>query len=192
MGLKYGQLLYEKANFAIPAISKEKTSFGRQSYVVLKDFYSEVMEEIEGFAEGIQDQPEKLRAFLLSLGIFETTGQCSVLAYRNTDSTVVGRNYNIAPKGKYAYISQSDVFIGREDGINEKGLFIALSLVNGTEVQPGISFHFIIRKVLEDCRDTAQAIKMIQEVKVSSANNFLVADKTGNIAVVESCSHSPG
>nr|WP_293302958.1 C45 family peptidase [Allomuricauda sp.] len=199
MGLKYGNLLYEKANFVLPKISKQKTQFGLESYKELEKFYPEIIEEIKGFAKGIKDKPENLGAFLLSLGVFDTTGQCSVFAFNNEDSTIIGRNYDmlfeykkftesslIAPKGKYSYISQSDVFIGRSDGINENGLSIAMSFVNGTEVQPGIGFHFIVRKVLENCSNTEQAIKLVQETKVASANNFLIADKTGNIAVVES------
>ncbi|MEM7487060.1 MAG: C45 family peptidase [Bacteroidota bacterium] len=199
MGLKYGKLLYDKANFSIPTISIEKMEFGLKSYEELKFFYPEAVEEIQGFAHGIKDKPEKLGAFLLSLGIFDTTGQCSVFAFKNDDSTIIGRNYDmlfafkkftesslIAPTNKHAYISQSDVFIGRSDGINEKGLSIAVSFVNGTKVQPGISFHFVIRKVLENCSTTKEAVKLIQKTKVSSANNFLIADNSGDIAVVES------
>lgn len=199
MGLKYGTLLREKANFVLPKISSQKREFGLESYKELQNFYPEVIKEVEGFAKGINDKPENLGAFLLSLGVFDTTGQCSVFAFKNSGSVIIGRNYDmlfafkkftesslIAPKDKFAYISQSDVFIGRSDGINEKGLSIAMSFVNGTEVQPGISFHFIIRKVLEDCSTTKQAVKLIQETKISSANNFLIADKTGEIVVVES------
>lgn len=199
MGLKYGTLLKEKANFVLPEISSKKKEFGLKSYEHLQAFYPEVVEEIKGFAKGINDKPERLGAFLLSLGIFDTNGQCSVFAYKNNDSVIIGRNYDmlfkfkkftesslIAPKDKYSYISQSDVFIGRSDGINEKGLSVAMSFVNGTKVQPGIGFHFIVRKVLENCSTTEQAIKLIQQTKVASANNFLIADKNFDIAVVES------
>ncbi|WP_109829675.1 C45 family autoproteolytic acyltransferase/hydolase [Reichenbachiella versicolor] len=199
MGLKYGTLLKEKADFKLPEISTQKFEFGLESYKELHSFYPEVVEEIEGFAKGIDDKPENLAAFLLSLGIFDTSGQCSVFAFKNKDSVIVGRNYDmlfeykkftesslIAPKDKLSYISQSDVFIGRSDGINEKGLSIAMSFVNGTTVQPGIGFHFVVRKVLENCSTTQQAIELIQKTKVSSANNFLIADKNLDIAVVES------
>lgn len=199
MGLKYGSLLKEKANFVLPEISSKKKEFGLESYEQLKDFYPEVVEEIKGFAKGINDKPESLGAFLLSLGAFDTSGQCSVFGYKNNDSVIIGRNYDmlydfkkftesslIAPKGKYAYISQSDVFIGRSDGINEKGLSVAMSFVNGTKVQPGIGFHFVVRKVLENCNTTQQAVKLIQKTKVASANNFLIADKNFDLAVVES------
>ncbi|MEM1281904.1 MAG: C45 family peptidase, partial [Cyanobacteria bacterium P01_H01_bin.152] len=65
-------------------------------------------------------------------------------------------------------------------------LAIAMSFVNGTQIQPGITFHLIIRKVLETCSTVSEAIALIQAAKVASANNFLVADATGNMAVVES------
>jgi predicted choloylglycine hydrolase len=199
MGLQYGRLLYEKANFKLPEITQEKIEFGLLSYELLHKYYPLVIEEIEGFAKGIRDKPEKVGSFLLSLGVFNSQGQCSVFAYRNNDSVIVGRNYDmlfnfrnftesslIAPKGKYAYISQSDVFIGRSDGINEKGLFVAMSFVNSTRIQPGISFHFIVRKVLEECSSTNEAVNMIQRATACSATNFLVADQSGDIAVVES------
>lgn len=199
MGFKYGKLLYEKANFVIPSISIQKQKFGLASYKILNEYYPEIIEEIKGFADGIKDSDKNLGAFLLSLGIFDISGQCSVFAFKNKDSVIFGRNYDmliefkkftesslIAPKGKYSYISQSDVFIGRSDGINEKGLAIAMSFVNGTNVQPGIGFHFIVRKVLENCSTTKEAIEIIQKAKVSSANNFLIADTLGDIAVVES------
>ncbi|MEO1023149.1 MAG: C45 family peptidase [Bacteroidota bacterium] len=198
MGFKYGSMLYQKANFQLPEISEAKREFGLASYAELQQFYPEVIDEIEGFAKGIHDQPERLGAFLLSLGVFNTTGQCSVFAFKNSTSVVVGRNYDmlfrfkkftesslIAASDKFSYIGQSDVFIGRSDGINEKGLFIAMSFVDGTEIQPGVSFHFIIRRVLEECSTTKEALKLIETAKISSAGNFLVADTSGEIAVIE-------
>lgn len=199
MGFKYGSILHQKANFSLPKISQRKMDFGLASYGVLKDFYPEIIDEIKGFARGIKEKPENVAAFLLSLGIFDTSGQCSVFAFNNVDSVFVGRNYDmlyslkkytesslIAPTGKFAHISQSDVFIGRSDGINEKGLSVAMAFVNGTKVRPGIGFHFVIRKILENCATTEEAIILIQETKVSSASNFLIADSTGDIAVIES------
>ncbi|MEM6541879.1 MAG: peptidase C45, partial [Bacteroidota bacterium] len=92
MGLKYGTLLREKADFVLPKINSKKRRFGLESYKELQRFYPEVVEEIKGFANGINDQPENLGAFLLSLGVFDTGGQCSVFAFKNEDSVVVGRN----------------------------------------------------------------------------------------------------
>ncbi|MCG8328413.1 MAG: C45 family autoproteolytic acyltransferase/hydrolase [Chitinophagales bacterium] len=199
MGLKYGTLLYEKANFRIPKIRKEKHEFGLKSYPILQRYYPEVVEEIKGFAKGIQDSDENLAAFLLSIGVLDSTAQCSVFAFKNDNEVFFGRNYDmlfafkkftesslIVPQNKYAYIAQSDVFIGRVDGVNEKGLAIAISFVNGTSVAPGINFHFVVRKVLEDCATTAQAIQLIESIPVSTNNNFIIADQKGHLVVVES------
>ncbi|MBN7797657.1 C45 family autoproteolytic acyltransferase/hydolase [Parahaliea mediterranea] len=199
MGRKYGELLYKKAGFVLPAISREKRDFGLASFEILREHYPDVVREIEGFAEGINDTPDNLAAFLLSIGIFDTSGQCSVFAYRNTGNVIIGRNYDmlfafkkftesslVAPQNRYSYIGQSDVFIGKVDGINETGLSIAMSFVNGTSTQPGVGFHMVIRNVLENCSTTAQAIKLIRETPVATANNFLVADQSGDLAVIES------
>ena len=199
MGLKYGSLLYEKAGFQIPAMSKERTQFGIESYEILKTFYPEIIEEIEGFAEGIKAEPTLVGGFLLSIGIFDMSAQCTAFAYKNDDSVLIGRNFDMlftfkkysqssltAPAGKNAHISHSDAFIGCEDGINEKGLAMAMTFVDGTSTRPGVGFYFIVRRVLEECATVEEAIAVIKAAKVSKANNFLIADKQGGMAVVES------
>ncbi len=199
MGYKYGNLLYKTANFRLPEIDKRKKDFGLDCIADLKQFYPEIMDEINGFADGIKDHQDNVAAFLLSLVAFDYTGQCSVFAFKNKNSTIIGRNYDmpftlkkftesslIAPTNKLSYISQSDVFIGRSDGINEKGLFVGMSFVDGVSIRPGVSFHFIIRKVLENAENTSQAIHIIKNANVSSSNNFIIADKVGDIAIVES------
>ena len=198
MGLKYGSLLAKKG-ISPPTITPEGAYFGTQCYQEVKDFYPELIAEFQGFAKGWNIEENHLGAFVAGLGVFDTTGKCSAFAYRRQDGVIFGRNYDmlykfqkttesslIAPRDKFAYISQSDVFIGRCDGINEKGLAIAMSFVNGTKIQPGITFHLIIRKVLETCSTVAEAIAVIQSAKAASANNFLVADAAGNMAVLES------
>ncbi|MBV7270319.1 C45 family autoproteolytic acyltransferase/hydolase [Winogradskyella luteola] len=199
MGYKYGNLLHKKAGFKLPHIETRQKDFGEESMVELQRFYPEIMDEIYGFADGIKDHPYNVASFLLSLVAFDYNGRCSVFAFKNRDSMVIGRNYDmlfqfkkftesslIAPTNKLAYISQSDVFIGRSDGINEKGVFIAMSFVNGTTIQPGVSFHFIVRKVLENAYNIEEAITIIKKAKAASSNNFLIADANGDMAIVES------
>ena len=198
IGFKYGSLLFQK-NIQFPAIPEENIEFGARCYQEVQQFYPDLIPEFQGFAKGWQVDEARLGAFVSGLGVFDTTGKCSVFAYRNRDSVIFGRNYDllykfrkttesclVAPQDKFAYISQSDVFIGRCDGINEQGLAIAMSFVNGTTIQPGVTFHFVIRKVLETCRTVDEAIAVIQSTNVASTNNFLVADAARNIAVVES------
>ena len=198
MGFKYGSLLHQK-EIALPVMTKGQAEFGAQCYQDVQHFYPELIAEFEGFAVGWQWETAELGAFVAGLGVFDMTGKCSAFACRTSEAVIFGRNYDllykfrkttesclIAPQNKFAYVSQSDVFIGRCDGVNEMGLAIAMSFVNGTQIQPGITFHLIIRKVLETCSTVAAAIALIQSTKVASANNFLIADAIGNMAVVES------
>ena len=198
MGFKYGSLLRQKA-IAPLSMTQRQAEFGAQCYQSVQHFYPELIAEFEGFAAGWQWEVAELGAFVAGLGVFDVTGKCSAFASRTPDGVVFGRNYDllyklrkttesclIAPQDKFAYVSQSDVFIGRCDGVNETGLAIAMSFVNGTQIRPGITFHLIIRKVLETCRTVADAIALIQSTQVASANNFLIADAAGNMAVVES------
>ena len=197
MGHKYGALLH-KNKVSLPEMTNARADFGAGCYEELRHFYPELIQEVRGFADGMQIKEEVLGAFIAGLAVYDDSAKCSVFAFRNQSSTVVGRNYDmlyefkkitesslIAPEGKHAYISQSDLFIGRSDGMNEHGLFVAMSFVNGTMIQPGITFHFVIRKVLDSCSTVEESIKVIREAKVTSANNFLLADKSGNMAVVE-------
>lgn len=198
MGFRYGALLHQK-DVKIPSMTIRQAEFGTQCYQEVSRFHPELIAEFEGFAKGWQWETAQLGAFVSGLGVFDMTGKCSAFAYRTPESVIFGRNYDllykfrkntesclIAPQDKFAYISQSDVFIGRCDGVNETGLAIAMSFVNGTQIQPGITFHLIIRKVLENCSTVDAAIAVIQSAKVASANNFLVADAAGNMAVIES------
>ncbi|MDB9524785.1 C45 family autoproteolytic acyltransferase/hydrolase [Oscillatoria sp. CS-180] len=198
MGFKYGSLLHQK-KIAPLSLTQRQAEFGTECYQSVSQFYPELIEEFEGFAAGWQWEADQLGAFVSGLGVFDMTGKCSAFAGRTSDAIIFGRNYDllykfrkttesclIAPQDKFAYVSQSDVFIGRCDGVNEMGLAIAMSFVNGTQIQPGITFHLIIRKVLETCRTVADAIALIQSAKVASANNFLIADAARNMAVVES------
>jgi predicted choloylglycine hydrolase len=197
IGFRYGSLL-AKHGFQLPEIEERKIQFGLESYPDLKQFFPEVIDEIKGFAEGAKVNKEKLAGWLLSIGGFEYEAQCSIFAFQNEKETIVGRNFDslfkfqkytesslICPKDKYSYISQSEIFIGREDGLNEKGLFIAMTYVNGKAPKPGINFLFTVRYVLENCASTEEAIKVIDEIPISTYNNFLVADRNGDMAVVE-------
>lgn len=201
MGKKYGALLY-KNGFVFPKVSNDQIEFGINSYPILKDFYPGICEEIKAFSEEVKVSEIEVAAFLLSIGVMSNAGQCSILAANTKNGVVFGRNYDfllslkkftesslICPDNKLAYVSQSDVFIGREDGLNEAGLAIAMTAILGKEKQYGVNFYFIVRYILEHCQTTEEAIDIVANVDTSQSNNFLIADKNGNLVVIEK---SPG
>lgn len=197
MGHQYGTLLAKKG-FELPNTSAKAEAYGKESLEVVRQCFPEGYQEIAGFARGINANIQKVGGFLLSLGYEHPRGQCSLFACQQNGQVFIGRNYDmlfafkkftesslIAPEGSYAYIGQSDVFIGKCDGINERGLFVGMAFVNGTTRQPGISFHMVVKYLLEKCATTKEAIQALEGLPHASANNYLLADATGYLSVVE-------
>ncbi len=197
MGHKYGSVLY-KHGFRISKQSDEKIDFGRRSEEEVKRVFPEILEEIRGFADACHALYEDLSAFILTIGAFKATPSCSVFAVSNGSDVVFGRNYDFfysfkeyvvsyltCPKNGYWSIGHSDIFIGREDGINEKGLAIGMTGVEGKVVKPGVSFCLALRCVLDKCVNVGEAVKALLSMRSSTACNYLLADKEGGMAVVE-------
>ncbi|WP_459502297.1 C45 family autoproteolytic acyltransferase/hydolase [Bacillus sp. C1] len=197
MGKHYASVLY-KNGFRFPKVSEEKLAFGRQSHVRLNDFYPELIEEMKGFAEGCHATYEEVSSFILSIGVFEPQAQCSIFACFNGSEVMMGRNYDlifdmkkytesslVCPNDTYSYIGHSDVFLGKVDGMNEKGLAVAITLVQSEYKEVGLNFYVAVRKILENASTVEEAIHILREFPSSICNNYLLADKSGNIAVVE-------
>jgi len=197
MGYKYGSILH-KHGFRVSEQSTEKLDFGRESEKEVKRVFPEILEEIQGFADACHASYEHLSAFLLGIGAFKAEPMCSVFATFNGNDIVFGRNYDFyysfkkytesyltIPEDGYASLGHTDIFIGREDGVNEKGLAIGMTGVEGKTIKPGISFCLALRYVLDKCANVEESIKILSKVHLSNASNFLLADKEGNMAVVE-------
>ena len=93
--------------------------------------------------------------------------------------------FYIELRKKNTFLAHSTAMISLEDGINEHGLSIALTFLLSKKIKPGINGGFIVRKVLEDCKTTEEAIAMIKKLPISSSHNLVIADKNGKMAVVE-------
>ena len=197
MGRRYGTILH-KHGFNLEKPSPEKLEFGKKSERELERVFPEVLEEIRGFAEGCHATYEDMMAFMLSVGAFKVQPMCSVFAAINGSDVVFGRNYDFyysfkkftesyltIPKDRYMSIGHSDIFIGREDGVNEKGLAIAMTGVEDIIIKPGVNFPLMVRYVLDKCTNVEEAAKALSSVHFSSSSNYLLADRSGGLAVVE-------
>jgi predicted choloylglycine hydrolase len=198
MGFRYGNLLY-KHGYRVPEVSSETLAFGRECEKEVKRIFPEVLDEIRGLADACHASYEHLASFVFSIGTFKPTA-CSVFAVNNGLEIVFGRNYDFfyrvkrhresfftKPSDGYCSVGNSDIFIGREDGVNEKGLAIAMAWVAPKAVKPGIDFILLTRCVLDKCVNVKEALRILTEAHHVAANNYLLADKEGNMAVVEAC-----
>jgi predicted choloylglycine hydrolase len=201
MGNRYGAVLY-KHGLRITEQSPEKLEFGTKSEPEVEHVFPEILEEIRGFADACKARYDDAAAFMFSIGAFKPEPMCSVFAASNDSDIIFGRNYDFfysfrrftesyftSPENGHRSIGQSDVFIGREDGVNEKGLAIGTSGVETHEKKPGVSFCLAVRCVLDKCANVREATQMLSNIHHTAGFNFLLADREADLAVVEA---SPG
>ena len=197
MGRRRGAILYGHG-FRVSAQPKEKLGFALRSEPVVRGVFPEILDEMRGFAEGCHASYEDMESFMMTIGAFKPQPMCSSFAAFNGSDVIFGRNYDFfysfqkytesyltAPHHAFISLGHSDVFIGREDGINENGLAIAMTGVCEKKVKPGVSFVLAVRLVLDKCANVKEAAKSLLNMHASADANFLLADKSGDMIVAE-------
>src|SRR5690625_5861120 len=86
----------------------------------------------------------------------------------------------VQPDEGYASVGHSLHVMGRTEGVNEKGLAVALHFVNHKDTQNGLTAASVIRILLDTCENTDQAVKMIKQLPHSWSYNFSIGDAEGN------------
>ena len=193
MGFQYGKLL-EKVGFRLPKISKKTMQLGLESKPFVESIFPEFLEELQGIAAVTSLDFDSLCAFSL---VVQEVPSCSMFAINTGNQTFIGRNYDMYysfkddleitlcdPSGAYRSVSHSDIFVGREDGINEKGLGVAQSGII-SYLKPGLSFWVIVRYILDKCSSIKAGIDFLIDIPHYSTMTYLLADPTGNMAIVE-------
>jgi predicted choloylglycine hydrolase len=194
MGFKYGTVLH-KQGFKLPPCSERKMALGLQSEKIVKQFFPEILEEIRGFSDACKTDYAELASFILTIG--SESPECSIFAVVDGTDTYFGRNYDMyyrfkehiesyltVPTGGYCSIGNTDVFVGREDGVNEKGLAVAMSGIP-SHPSPGIGFPIAVRYILDNCASAESAIAFLVKIPHLSTISYTVADASGKMAVVE-------
>jgi len=194
MGHKYGSILH-KHGFKLPVIQKKQLSLGLECRNEVKRIFPEILEEIRGFADACKLDYDQLASLILTIGAEEP--QCSVFAVTDGENIFMGRNYDMyykfkdylesyltMPENGYWSLGNTDIFVGREDGVNEKGLAVAMS---GTVayISPGIGFPIAIRYILDKCATVKEGVKFLTGIRHFSTISYLLADMSGDMAVIE-------
>lgn len=136
---------------------------------------------------------------------------CTIFAYRSNNNLFVGRNYDWLPEVEnifqlykvnnfksYKYVALTDMGIASakkiepkyqiyqvDDAINEKGLFIGITFAYANNLSSGILPTHVTKIVAEKCSTLDDAINIFRNVPVAVPKNFFIADKFGNVAIVE-------
>jgi predicted choloylglycine hydrolase len=194
MGFEYGKIL-KRVGFGLPKISRKRLRMGRGCREAVGGFFPEALEEFRGISDASGLDYDRLCAFGLTQ--FDVNRSCSIFAVTDNDKTLIGRNYDMfyrikdycesyytAPEGGYRSLGQTEAFVGREDGVNEKGLGVAMSGIT-SYYSPGVAFWIAIRYILDKCVTVQEGVEVLREIPYHTTITFLLADPTGEMAVVE-------
>jgi predicted choloylglycine hydrolase len=172
--------------------------FGKNSQSILLNFFPEVCDEIRGMTDGLNYPFEKFVSWLLCMGCCYDPNGCTAFCFIQNNSVLYGRNNDLPPflrkvsksifyklKNGYSFIGNTSSMINMEEGLNECGLAVAMTFLVPTMIVPGINSLFLVRYLLEKCATTKEAINALQGWPIPSASNIILADKMGDIVVVE-------
>ncbi len=209
MGVKRGKI-FNRSRISFPLkLDDFQLEHGRRSEEILRKFFPEVCEEIRGVSDTIGADYLYFASWMLCMGCcmynleqnipVEIRG-CTAFAYEKEGRVIYGRNNDLPPylrKGCKSEIYTPDVgnrfnittssFINGEEGVNEHGLAAAMTFVmtDLKKIQAGLNSCFIVRYLLEKAKNTKQAISLLYELPVASNCNILLADRSGEMAVME-------
>ncbi len=136
---------------------------------------------------------------------------CTIFGYKKGKDLFVGRNYDWIPEAgrifetykvinpkKYSFIAVTDMAVGDletakpeylfyypDDVINDQGLFVGITFAFADQWSYGISCYYMTKLIAETCRTVQEAINVFNNVPICCPKNFFIADKYGDMAVVE-------
>ena len=203
IGFKWGALLAQHGNFILNnigfPITQERLEFSELCVPVYQKYFPEILEEIQGIADGQNCNLKALQAFLFSMYAMPPACNCSCFAVANDEQILFGRNSDFLSElekdnmnviyrfssPSHSFTGNTTAFVQMEDGINEHGLAIGLTSVHPISIKPGLNAGLFLRYVLEKCKTTQEVIECVHTLPISSAQTFTVADSFGSIAVIE-------
>ena len=200
MGKHYGDLLYKTGEnlSSVIKLNGEQKLFGERCFPLYENYLKDIMGEVKGFADGLHQKYEDVAYWLFNIYCNEEEHGCTIFAIKNKNNLYLARNMDMFPEykktsesvlyrvnNKNTFLAHSTAMISLEDGINEYGLCTALTFLLSKKIKPGINGGFIVRKILEECKTTEEAVEMIKTLPISSSHNIVIADRNGNMAVVE-------
>jgi len=136
---------------------------------------------------------------------------CSIFGVKNQGRLYVGRNYDLFPMTENlfevykvvnpqcnSYIAVSDMgsyrfleanpkclFYYPADAINRQGLFVGPTYAFGDQCSYGLAVIHMMKLITETCATVHEALAVFEKVPLNWPKNFFIADKNGDMAVVE-------
>lgn len=201
-GYKWGRLLLKNGkkldHCPTFALTEDKYAFAKECAKEYQRYFPEILDEIQGIADGNEVPVETLNALLFCMYCFEFDNKCTCFAFSTENEIIFARNSDFLVSleklymnclyrldGGYAFNGNTTAFVQMEDGVNQHGLAVGLTFIYPHVRKPGFNAGMLLRYLLEKCKTTAEAIEKLQTLPIASAQTLTIADKSGDIAVVE-------
>ena len=205
MGLHWGAALAKNGHFLLQNVpfplTEERRAFAAACRPVYENYFPEILEELGGLARGQGCEGAELEAVLFSMYALPPACRCSCFAVSNGGEILLGRNSDFLPQleqynmnvicrfagESHAFTGNTTAWVEVEDGVNDSGLAAGLTAVEPKTVKPGFNAGLLVRYLLERCASVSQAVEALQSLPVASAQTVTLADRGGEVAVVECC-----
>lgn len=202
VGYKWGRLLLKNGkkldHCPTFELTTDKYSFARECVKEYQTHFPEILDEIQGIANGNEVPLETLYTLLFCMYCFEFNNKCTCFAFSTDDEIVFARNSDFLVsleklymnclyrlQGGYSFNGNTTAFVQMEDGVNQHGLAVGLTFVYPHMQKPGFNAGMLLRYLLEKCKTTAEAIEELHRLPIASAQTLTIVDKSGEIVVVE-------
>lgn len=200
-GLEYGKQLHLQGINPLKSIiiTDKQVEYTQQVFHIYQEWYPNIIDEIQGMSDGLKSDSDTMFSFLFTMYVLRFDANCSTIAVSNRNGTFLGKNSDFNPlvsnlctsshyllDNTYFFKGQSTAWIEIEDGLNSEGLAVALTFVYPTKISIGFNSGMLVRYLLENFKTVNECVAFLREVPIGSAQNITLADKKGNICVVES------
>ncbi|UCE29700.1 MAG: hypothetical protein JSV85_03000, partial [Candidatus Bathyarchaeota archaeon] len=179
--------------------SKSRTDFAHECKRSVEKHCPELLEELQGIADGGGLDFDSLLSSELAAGLkssctlFAISSKCTKNGFplyaRSMDwfqdILKFAAIFVTRPAQKLTSLAFSETFLGRLGGINEAGLAVGESSTCWNCLRPGIINGIALRWILDTCRTANEAVSFLQKIPHVMGNNYLIADKENNFALVE-------
>lgn len=208
MGQKMGKI-FRRAKVQFPIrLDGFQRAFGKESGRLLKTHFPEAAEEIRGVTDVTGDDHELFTSWMMCMGCCLYTAEddcvevrgCTAFSFTRSGHVYYGRDNDLPPylgkvsksvyyrpENKNAFILNTSSFINGEEGINQHRLAVAMTFVlpKIAEIRPGLNSVFLVRYILENCENVREGIQALERLPIASSCNILLADRQGEMVVVE-------
>ena len=207
IGKKQGEIIkkYNKSVkwYTTGKFNREKSKFS--DFKEVYEFYDKMCpglsDEAQGFAESLDVKVDQLVIYDFPASMQNNCSQMLILPSLTKNGHIIaGRSYEwnfeedlqlrtTKVNGKFKHIGFSGMVYGRYEGLNEKGLCVTASsggAWSAPQENKGINWALAVRVLLENCRNTEDALKTLENIPVEGTNSFIISDKSGKAVLLES------